>query len=83
MHFFINKMVPSPSVATATMQYFYRTLNELCGREVALSFYDSKNGKVSEPEPINVTIERVDRDSNKIWVSIPLDLVYGVDTELY
>ena len=76
-------MAPSVSTAESARLSFQRTLNDLCGQEVALSFYDSKNGKVSEPEPSNVTIERVDRDNNKIYLSIPLDLVYGVDTELY
>lgn len=83
MHFFINKMIPSVSLASSAKKSFQRTLNDLCGHKVALSFYDSENGKVSEPEPSNVTIEKIDVENNKIYVSIPLDLVYGVDTELY
>lgn len=83
MHFFINKQISSVSTTMSIIQSFKRTLNDLCGQKVALSFYDSNNGEVSEPEPINVMIEKVDIENNKIYVSIPLDLVYGVDTELY
>jgi hypothetical protein len=83
MHFFINNQIPDESKMKNIKCYFLHILVQLIGQKVALSFYDSKNGKVSEPEPSNVTIERVDVENNKILVSIPLDLVYGVDTELY
>ena len=55
-------------------------LKTLVGKRAAVSFIDCDGSK---PEPINVDIVGIHFEKNQLIVSIPLDKVYSLDTELY
>lgn len=58
------------------MEFLHRKI----GKELAISFVDSRGQK---PEPINVTLDGVDFENGVAVITIPLDSIYSIDTELY
>jgi len=62
---------------TYLLQEFLKTL---VGKRAAVSFIDCTGSK---PEPVNVDIIGIHFEKNQLIVSIPLDKVYSLDTELY